>query len=135
MQPWRGPPLGRVCGPTSGQAEVEPVEPELCPHLHDAVVAGEPVDRVAAGVAADALGPLSIGRHAFETARSLGAVPRLVSEDAIVEARRFLWERVRVLAEPAASVPLAAVMSGVVPVEAGDTVALVVSGGNNPIIP
>ncbi len=37
--------------------DVAPVEPELCPHLHDALVAGEPVDRVAAGVAADALGP------------------------------------------------------------------------------
>lgn len=124
-----------VANALAGQVDVQPVEPELCPHLHDAVAAGEPVDRVAAGVAADALGPLSIGQHAFETARSLGAVPRLVSEDAIVEARRFLWERMRVLAEPAASVPLAAVMSGVVPVEAGETVALVVSGGNNPTIP
>jgi threonine dehydratase len=124
-----------VANALTGQVDVQPVEPELCPHLHDAVAAGEPVDRVAAGVAADALGPLSVGRHAFETARALGAVPLLVSENAIVEARRFLWERVRVLAEPAASVPLAAVMSGVVPVEAGSTVALVVSGGNNPSIP
>ena len=83
----------------------------------------------------DALGPLSIGRHAFETALAQAALPLLVTEEAIIEARRFLWERVRVLAEPAASVPLAAVMSGVVPVEAGMTVALVVSGGNNPTIP
>ena len=59
----------------------------------------------------------------------------LVTEDAIVAARRFLWQRLRVLAEPAASVPLAAVMTGVVPVEAGMVVALVVSGGNNPVIP
>lgn len=124
-----------VANALAGQVDVQPVEPELCPHLHDAVAAGEPVDRVAAGVAADALGPLSIGRHALETARALGAVPLLVSEDAIIQARRFLWERVRVLAEPAASVPLAAVMSGVVPVEAGMSVALVVSGGNNPSIP
>jgi threonine dehydratase len=124
-----------VANALAGQIEVQPVEPELCPHLHDAISSGEPVDRVAAGVAADALGPLSIGRHAFETARALGAVPLLVSEDAIIEARRFLWERLRVLAEPAASVPLAAVMSGAVSVEAGMTVALVVSGGNNPTIP
>ena len=124
-----------IANALAGQVPVQPVEPELCPHLHDAIEAGEPVDRVAAGVAADALGPLSIGRHAFETARAQGAVPLLVTEDAIVAARRFLWERLRVLAEPAASVPLAAVMSGVVPVEAGSTVALVVSGGNNPTIP
>ena len=124
-----------VAAALAGQVEVQPVEPELCPHLHDAIAAGEPVDRVAAGVAADALGPLSIGRHAFETAVALQARPLLVPEDAIVAARRFLWQRLRVLAEPAASVPLAAVMSGVVPVEAGSTVALVVSGGNNPVIP
>lgn len=124
-----------VANALAGLVDVQPVEPELCPHLHDAVAAGEPVDRVAAGVAADALGPLSIGRHAFETARALGAVPLLVTEEAIVEARKFLWERLRVLAEPAASVPLAAVMSRVLPVEAGATLALVVSGGNNPTIP
>jgi threonine dehydratase len=124
-----------VANALAGQVDVQPVEPELCPHLHDAIAAGERVDRVAAGIAADALGPLSIGRHAFETARALGAVPLLVGEDAIIEARRFLWERLRVLAEPAASVPLAAVLSGVVPVPAGATVALVVSGGNNPTIP
>lgn len=124
-----------VANALAGQVDVQPVEPELCPHLHDAIEAGAPVDRVAAGVAADALGPLSIGRHAFETARTQAAVPLLVTEGSIVEARRFLWERLRVLAEPAASVPLAAVMSGVVPVQTGTAVALVVSGGNNPTIP
>jgi threonine dehydratase len=124
-----------VANALAGQVDVQPVEPEQCPHLHDAIEAGAPVDRVAAGVAADALGPLSIGRHAFETARAQAAVPLLVTEEAIVEARRFLWEHLRVLAEPAASVPLAAVMSGVVAVRAGAPVALVVSGGNNPTIP
>ncbi|MGZ5417230.1 MAG: pyridoxal-phosphate dependent enzyme [Nocardioides sp.] len=119
----------------AGKIEVQPVEPELCPHLHDAIAAGERVDRVAAGVAADALGPLSIGRLALATAVAQAATPQLVTEDAIVAARRFLWQRLRVLAEPAASVPLAAVMTGVVPVEAGMTVALVISGGNNPVVP
>ena len=115
--------------------DVQPVEPELCPHLHDALAAGEPVDRVAAGVAADALGPLSIGRIAFETARARGAESLLVPDAAIVAARQFLWQRLRVLAEPAASVPLAAVMTGAVPVRDGETVALVISGGNNPATP
>jgi threonine dehydratase len=124
-----------VANALAGSVDVRPVEPELCPHLHAALEAGEPVDRVAAGVAADSLGPLSIGRIPFETARRHGACSLLVSEDAIVTARRFLWQRLRVLAEPAASVPLAAVMTGVVPVLPGETVALVVSGGNNPAIP
>jgi threonine dehydratase len=124
-----------VANALAGAVNVQPVEPELCPHLHDALDAGEPVDRVAAGIAADALGPLSIGRIPFETARTHGASSLLVSDDAIVAARRFLWQRLRVLAEPAASVPLAAVMTGAVPVHPGGTVALVISGGNNSTLP
>lgn len=124
-----------VANALAGVVDVQPVEPELCPHLHDAVAAGEPVDRVPAGIAADALGPLAIGRRALETALAQRATPLLVTEEAIAAARRFLWQRLRVLAEPAASVPLAAVMSGVVAVPAATTVALVVSGGNNPTIP
>ncbi len=50
-------------------------------------------------------------------------------------ARQFLWQRLRVLAEPAASVPLAAVMTGAAPLRDGETAALVISGGNNPAIP
>jgi threonine dehydratase len=115
--------------------DVQPVEPELCPHLHEALAAGRPVDRVAAGVAADALGPLSIGRIAFDTAQAHGAEALLVPDEAIVAARQFLWQRLRVLAEPAASVPLAAVMTGAAPLRDGETAALVISGGNNPAIP
>ena len=119
----------------AGRVAVQPVEPELCPHLHDALAAGEPVARPSSGVAADALGPPRIGAHAFAVATAQGATSLLVAEDAIVAARRWLWQRARVLAEPAASVPLAAVLSGVVPVAAGETVALVVSGGNNATLP
>ncbi len=124
-----------VASALAGLVDVQPVEPELCPHLHDALAHGEPVDRVASGVAADALGPLSIGRIAFDTARSRGTDSLLVPDDAIGAARQFLWQRLRVLAEPAASVPLAAVMTGAVPVRDGETLALVISGGNNPAIP
>jgi threonine dehydratase len=124
-----------VANALADSVEVQPVEPELCPHLNDALDAGEPVDRVAAGVAADALGPLSIGRIAFETARVRGSQSVLVPDDAVEAARRFLWQRLRVLAEPAASVPLAAVMTGAVAMRAGETLALVISGGNNSAIP
>lgn len=124
-----------VANALAGSVPVQPVEPELCPHLDAALTAGQPVFHESEGIAADALGPPSIGRFAFVTARELAARSLLVPEAAIAAARAFLWQRLRVLAEPAASVPLAAVMSGLVPVAAGETVALVVSGGNNPIIP
>ncbi|WP_206053780.1 serine/threonine dehydratase [Nocardioides iriomotensis] len=119
----------------AGVVPVQPVEPALCAHLHDALAAGHPVDRPSEGVAADALGPPRIGDHAFALATAQGASSLLVDEDAILPARQWLWDHLRVLAEPAACVPLAAVLSGVVPVAAGETVALVVSGGNNTTLP
>ncbi len=114
---------------------VVPVETELCPHLHVAMEAGRPVPHPSAGAAADSLGPPQVGGIAYETAAEHGTTSLLVSEDEVVGARRFLWQRVRLLAEPGASVAMAAVMAGRVEVEPGSTVVVVVSGGNNPTIP
>jgi threonine dehydratase len=52
-----------------------------------------------------------------------------VSEDAIVEAMRFCFARMKIVVEPSGAVALAAVRSGVVPA-AGRRTAVVVSGGN-----
>jgi threonine dehydratase len=93
------------------------------------------VPQTSAGAAADSLGPPQIGRIAFETAEKHGTTSLLVSEEEVVAARRFLWERVRVLAEPGASVALAAVMAGKVEAHPGTSVVVVVSGGNNPAMP
>lgn len=117
------------------QTPVQPAETELCPHLHVARKAGHPVPHPSGGAAADSLGPPQVGRLAYETAARHDVTSILVSEDEVVAARRFLWERVRVLAEPGASVPLAAVMSRKVSVEPGATLVVVVSGGNNPTVP
>jgi threonine dehydratase len=117
------------------RARVQPVETELCPHLHVAREAGRPVPHASGGLAADSLGPPQIGRLAYETAAAHDTTSLLVSEDELLAARRFLWESVRVLAEPGASVPLAAVMAGRVEAHPGSTVVVVVSGGNNPEIP
>jgi threonine dehydratase len=53
----------------------------------------------------------------------------LVSEEAIVEAMRCLWERMKILVEPSAAVPLGAVLSRRLDVS-GRRVGLIVSGGN-----
>jgi threonine dehydratase len=53
----------------------------------------------------------------------------LVSEEAIVDAMRCLWERMKILVEPSAAVPLGAVLSRRLDV-AGRRVGLIVSGGN-----
>jgi threo-3-hydroxy-L-aspartate ammonia-lyase len=53
-----------------------------------------------------------------------------VSEEAILRATRFLWERLKVVVEPTGALPAAALLEGLVPVEPGARVGVVVSGGN-----
>jgi len=53
----------------------------------------------------------------------------LVSEEEILAAMRFLWERMKIVVEPSGAVPLAAVLSQQVPVK-GQKIGVILSGGN-----
>jgi threonine dehydratase len=114
---------------------VQPVEPEECPDLARALEAGRPVAVQVGGVAADSLGAPYIGdiAYAVATKHAVGAV--LVDDAAIGAARQLLWDAVRVLAEPGACAALAALLSGRVTVAPGQTVVVVVSGGNDESFP
>lgn len=52
-----------------------------------------------------------------------------VSESGIVRAMRFLWERLKIMAEPSSAVPLAAIMEGKLNVT-GKRIGIIISGGN-----
>lgn len=117
------------------QVPVVPVEPDRCPSLTAALAAGERVDVEVSGVAADSLGAARTGERAFAVARELGAEPMLVSDDQILAARRLLWDECRVLAEPGGVTALAALVAGKADVREGETVVVVISGGNHPTIP
>ena len=82
---------------------------------------------------ADFLRELADGRDDV-AALTDGGAAGIVDED-IVAARRWLWQRCRILAEPGGSVALASLLTGAVAVHPGDTVVVVISGGNNPTIP
>jgi threonine dehydratase len=111
-------------------ARVVAVEPTTCPTLHDALAAGAPLDVEVGGVAADALGASRLGDIAFAALSERGTTSLLVEDDAIIEARRWLWREVRIAAEPAGATALAAVLTGAyVPAE-GERVCVVVCGGN-----
>ncbi len=116
-----------------GSYAVTPVEPDGCPTMYAALEAGEPVDVEVGGVASDSMGAPRIGAHAFAVARRLGTRSALVIGEQVLAARRWLWERCRVLAEPGGAVALAAVMTGAVACD-GDVV-VVVSGGNHTDVP
>ena len=53
----------------------------------------------------------------------------LVSEQEIIEAMEFVWTRMKIIIEPSSAVPIAAILSGKVPIE-GKKVGIIISGGN-----
>lgn len=112
------------------RARVLPVEPQNAQALYAAVAAGEPVPVEVGGVAVDSLGARKAGIIATTVARRQGATPVLVSDDAIVTAQRWLWEHARIVVEPGAATPMAALVAGAYEPAPEEAVAVVLSGGN-----
>lgn len=69
----------------------------------------------------------SLGEITFQIIREKVADVVTVEEDAIVDAMRFVWERMKIVIEPSSAVPLAALFSGRAK---GSRVGVIVSGGN-----
>jgi threonine dehydratase len=114
----------------SGRVKIIGVEPEAAPTLTHALRAGAPVDAPAGGIAADSLAPSQIGHLVFPIAQRLIHRVVLVSDEAIVDAQRVLWDVVRVVAEPGGAAGLAALLSGRYRPSPGEGVGVVISGGN-----
>lgn len=122
--------IGGIAAWYAGAAQIVSVEPEGCPGLHNALMAGQPVDAPVGGLAADALGARRVGSLMFEVARRHGVVAVLVEDSAILAAQRFLWDRFRLIAEPGGATALAALLSErFIPPE-GARVGVLVCGAN-----
>jgi threonine dehydratase len=113
-----------------GVARVVGVEPEAAPTLNEAQAAGAPVDVAVSGVAADSLGARRLGSIAWEVAARCSVHGVLVDDDAIVAARRAVWDRYRVVLEAGAAAPVAALLSGRYRPERGERLAVVLCGAN-----
>lgn len=113
-----------------GRPRIVAVEPERIPTFHEALKAGRPVPVEVGGVAADSLGATALGDIAYEILAASGARSVLVAEDAIVAARRALWERRRLVTEHGGATAYAAVLSGAYTPAPGERVAVVVCGSN-----
>jgi len=122
--------IGGVAAWYASTTKVVGVEPASCPTLHAALAASEPVDVEVGGLAADALGARRAGAIGFSIAQVHVDRVVLVSDDAIAEARRRLWDDVKVMAEPGAAAPLAALIAGAYVPAPDERVGLVVCGGN-----
>lgn len=104
-------------------------EPEGCPTLYEARNAGRPVDVPVGGVAVSSLGATRLGEIAWEANRWIDDSV-LVGDQAILAAQTWLWETCRVVAEPAACAPVAALATGAYRPEPGEIVVAVISGAN-----
>jgi threonine dehydratase len=110
-------------------ARVIAVEPERSPALHESLKAGKPVTVEAKSIADGLNGPYA-GANCVRVCTELGVESVLVTEDALEEAFRFMYGRMKLACEVAGAATAAALLSGVVVPEQGQTVAAVVSGGN-----
>jgi threonine dehydratase len=109
---------------------IDALEPELAPTLFRAREAGQPVDVAVSGIAADSLGARRIGAIAWELTQRHVDAAHLLSDAAIRAAQEAMWKELRLAVEPAAALPLAALMSGVVVPRREERVLLVICGAN-----
>ncbi|MFC4056445.1 threonine/serine dehydratase [Actinomadura syzygii] len=113
-----------------GHARVVGVEPERIPTLERALAAGRPVDVDVSGIAADSLGATRLGEIAFTVATRTEVLPVLVTEEAIVEARRFLWDEYRLAVEHGTATAVAALRTGAYRPSPDERVMVVLCGAN-----
>ena len=122
--------IGGIAAWYEGRIKIVGVEPRLAPTLQMALAAGRPVDAPAGGLAADSLAPKRIGELVFPIAKRYVTAAVLVEDDAIAAAQRALWETTRIVAEPGAAAPLAALLSRAYVPASGERVGILVSGAN-----
>ncbi|HEX2286497.1 MAG TPA: serine/threonine dehydratase [Mycobacterium sp.] len=106
------------------------VEPTGAPTLTRARAHGEPVDAPTDGIAADALAPRQVGGLTFSIAETYVDDVVLVDDDGIADAQRILWERLRIIAEPAGAVGIAALRTGAYRPGPNEHVGVVITGAN-----
>jgi threonine dehydratase len=106
------------------------VEPAGAPTLTHARERGMPVDAPTESIAADALAPRRVGALTFRIAEAHVDDVVLVDDDAIADAQRILWEQLRLVAEPAAAVGIAALRVGAYRPGPDEHVGVIVTGAN-----
>jgi threonine dehydratase len=121
--------IGGIASWFRGDTRVVGVETERTPTLHSAREAGGPVDVEVGGLAADSLGSKRLGDIAWAANQWIDDVT-LVSDDAVRDAQRALWDTCRLVAEPGAATTIAALVSGAYRPGPGEQVLALVCGAN-----
>jgi threonine dehydratase len=119
---------------TNPAVRVVGVEPEGAAAMKGAVDAGRPVTLPKTQSVADGLMPVRAGDLTFAHVQAYVDAVVTVGDDAIVDAVRWTFDRVRMIVEPSGAASIAAVLSGTVDralrLPASAPVVAIVSGGN-----
>jgi threonine dehydratase len=112
----------------NSKAEVYAGEPEKVNDAYRSLKAGkiltnETIDSIADGLLTN------LCERTFAIIREYVDRIITVSEIEILQAMRFIWERMKIVVEPSGAVPLAAVLTRQVPVE-NKKIGIIISGGN-----
>ncbi|WP_246523308.1 threonine/serine dehydratase [Neoroseomonas eburnea] len=121
---------GGIASWYAGRANMVIAEPEECPTLFSAGMVGRPVDVPSGGIAADSLGARRVGELAFGIMMAQGGRSVAVQDQVIRNAQTWLWDRLRVVAEPGGATALAAVLGGGWTPPKGARIGVVVCGAN-----
>ncbi len=78
---------------------------------------------------ADGLRSTAVGERPFSIFSRIVERIATATEPEIIAATRFVWERMKLVAEPSCAVPIATILSGAAPVK-GLRVGVILSGGN-----
>lgn len=122
--------IGGALAWLEGRRKVVAVEPVLAPTLQAALRDGPETVVEVSGVAASALGASRIGRLCYDLAKAQGTEVVLVTDEAIAEAQRLIWDRLRQYVEPGGAAAMAALTSGAYVPEPGEKVAVLICGAN-----
>jgi threonine dehydratase len=113
-----------------GRIRVVGVETKGTASMAAALAKGGPVDIDVGGIAADALGARRVGDLCFATAQRLVDRVVVVDDADVRHAQRELWQRLRLLVEPAGAAAPAALMSGAYRPESRERVGVLLCGAN-----
>lgn len=108
--------------------EVIGVEPKNADDAYQSLKAGKIIPVKNPNTIADGL-RTSLGNNTFRIIREKVDQIITVSEEEIVDAMQFLWERMKLVVEPSGAVSLAGVLSKQIKLES-ERVGIIISGGN-----
>jgi len=108
--------------------KVVAAEPEQADDAYRSFRSGSIIPSVNPKTIADGL-RTSLGSLTFPVIQKHVSEIVTVSEDGILNAMKFIWERMKILIEPSSAVPYAAILEQKIKIE-GKRIGIIISGGN-----